>query len=132
MRVLGSRTGSGLILGLVIATAVVMAIAAYTELFIALATARQPRPMGTMQVRARFASEAGLAWAVERLYENVGDIQGRLARAGPGATLTLQPPPPTKLTNGLPVTINITYKPETDAVTGLELSGYHIEAMAAF
>ena len=98
----------GLVLGLVIITAVVMTIAAYTALFVALSLARRPGPMDEGQVRARFASEAGVIWAKERLYDNANGMLDRVKAAAVGTSIPMVPPrPPLEMTNGMSVDVSV-------------------------
>ena len=57
----------GMILGLVIVTAFIAAVAAYTILVVAASQARQGR-FWRERFRSRYAAEAGVVWAMERLW----------------------------------------------------------------
>lgn len=98
-------------LSLVIITAVVMTIAAYTALFVAVSIARQPKPMDETRLRAQFASEAGVIWAKERLYDNSRGIWDQVKAAAVGAVVPMTPPrPPVEMTNGMQVDISVLKK----------------------
>ena len=117
-----SRARRGLVMGLVVITAVVMAIAAYSALFVALSLARLPSPFDATRVKARFASEAGVVWATERLYE---DARGLLSGLRPGSSVTLDSknePALRAAANGMHVVVTVTN-------TG---ANYSIESVAAF
>ncbi len=117
----------GLVLAVVVMTAVVMGIAAYTALFVALAMARLPNPLDEVRVRARFASEAGVAWARERLYDNTGDVLSQLSAPGAQKRYDSATEPMLRsATNGLRVIVTVTHVP---TATGPE---YAIKSTAGF
>ncbi len=60
----------GAILAIVIMAAVVFAIAAFALLTITLSSRKQARDVHQQRVRAHYAAEAGLVWAMQRLWVN--------------------------------------------------------------
>jgi len=58
----------GAALGLVIITAVVFAVAAFAALTMALSRAQVANTIGPERLRSNYAAEAGLVWAMERLW----------------------------------------------------------------
>ncbi|MBI4354386.1 MAG: hypothetical protein HY595_04035 [Candidatus Omnitrophica bacterium] len=60
----------GLVLGLVVVTAVVFAAISYAALFWALHLARLSGAVDVRLLQARFAAEGGIAWAMQQLAYN--------------------------------------------------------------
>ena len=64
------RTETGLALGMVLASTVVFAIAAYGVMTMAVSRFQQDRFLGADRIRAQQAAEAGLVWAMQKLWVN--------------------------------------------------------------
>jgi len=62
------RNNRGAALGLVIVTAAIFAVAAFAALTMALSRAQVATVIGPERLRASYAAEAGLVWAMERLW----------------------------------------------------------------
>ncbi len=62
----------GIALGVVILTSIVFSIAAYAVLFMMMGL-KQRTNFYERNLRARYATEAGLVWASQRLWANPGD-----------------------------------------------------------
>ena len=60
----------GWVLSLVIVTAVIFAIAAYTALFMAVSRLRRSGSLTVRQVHARLAAQGGMAWAMQKLIDD--------------------------------------------------------------
>ena len=85
------RRERGIVLAVAILTAITCSIAAYLVLFLAISQARQAR-FYHQRVRARYATEAAIVWAQQRL------------RADPAYCNTAIPP----LFEGYQVTVTVT------------------------
>ncbi len=83
----------GIVLGIVIITAVIFSIAALGMLTVAMNQRQRVKVFDVNRLRARYAAEAGVVWAQEQLWENKNYC---------GAP---QPPSPI---NGLTVTVAVT------------------------
>ena len=62
-------TQRGMVLGIVVVMAFIAAVASYTILLVAASQARQGQ-FWRQRFRARYAAEAGIVWAMERLWAN--------------------------------------------------------------
>ncbi len=60
----------GIALGIVILTAVVFAVAAFAVLTMALSRMQVSSTVGARRLKATYAAEAGLVWAMQQLWEN--------------------------------------------------------------
>ena len=93
---LGSRHAKhaehGIVLGIVIMTAVIFSIAAYAMLMTAMNQRQRAKEFDVDRLRARYAAEAGLVWAQERLWADPTFCVGS---------------PPFNPINGLTVTVTV-------------------------
>ncbi len=60
----------GAVLGLVIVTAAVFMVAAFAALTMALSRAQVANTIGVDRLRATYSAEAGIVWAMQRLWAN--------------------------------------------------------------
>lgn len=60
----------GAVLGLVIVTAAVFMVAAFAALTMALSRAQVANTIGVERLRAAYSAEAGIVWAMQRLWLN--------------------------------------------------------------
>ena len=114
------RQRRGVVLGFVVIMAVVLSIMAYTALVMAVSQRRRPAGHDEATLKAQLASESGVEWTRERLYEDAGGILEQIASA-PARQATLKPP--AEITNGLTVTV---------IVTAQGNDAYTIESTAVF
>ena len=70
----------GMALGIVLMTSIVFAIAAYGVLTMAVSRAQQEDFFGDRRIRAHMAAEAGLVWAMQKLWADSNECA---AFAGP-------------------------------------------------
>ena len=70
MRRARAHTERGIVLGIVIITAVIFSIAAYAMLFVAMSHRQRIKEFDVDRLRARYAAEAGLVWAQEQLWDD--------------------------------------------------------------
>ena len=68
MRRARAKAERGIVLGLVIVTAIIFSIAAYAMLMVAMNQRQRAKEFDVDRLRARYAAEAGLVWAQERLW----------------------------------------------------------------
>ncbi len=80
----------GLVLGLVVVTAVVFAAIAYAALFWALHMARVSSGVGLRRLQARYAAEGGIAWAMQQLAHNPTWSSGEGPESPPLTINTMQ------------------------------------------
>lgn len=98
-------TKRGVALVLVAVTAIIFSVAAFAMLTLALSAARRPGLGSEARLRAKYAAEAGLVWAMQRLFVSPSacfpanpDVSIDTDGAGPlpatGVDITATPCPP--------------------------------------
>jgi hypothetical protein len=76
-------------LGILIGTAIVFAVAAFAILVMALSAAQQSKEVHEDRLRALYAAEGGLVWAMQQLWANPGWSGGSTTVNGVGVTVTI-------------------------------------------